>query len=75
TAFEYEKAMEQNLLCMACQVKKLRAEQMNADSRAHGPGGYGTMGGNPEMRYPGRAFAEGYHGGWRPNSNCDPPRR
>ncbi|XWS68867.1 hypothetical protein CRYUN_Cryun04dG0130700 [Craigia yunnanensis] len=83
-AFEYEKklseqqaeqmkALERNLISMACEIQKLRAEQMNTERRAQGLGGYGIMNGSPEIRYPGGAFAEGYHGGRGPYSNHDSP--
>ncbi|XP_022734689.1 protein FLX-like 3 isoform X2 [Durio zibethinus] len=72
---EQKKAMERNLISMACEIEKLRAEQMNADRRAQGIGGYRTVNGSPEMKYPDGAFAQGYHGGWGPYSNHDPPWR
>ncbi|XVF02268.1 hypothetical protein REPUB_Repub04eG0161400 [Reevesia pubescens] len=85
-AFEYEKklneqqaeekkAMERNLISMACEIEKLRAKQMNAERRAQGLGGYGMMNGSPETRYRAGAFAESYHGGWGCYSNHDPPWR
>ncbi|KAK9277250.1 hypothetical protein L1049_006789 [Liquidambar formosana] len=87
-AFEYEKkaneeqmeqkqAMEKNLVSMAREIEKLRAEQVNADRRARGlgGGGYGMLNGSPEMRYPGGVFGDGYGGAWGPYDNRGPPRR
>ncbi|KAJ9708177.1 hypothetical protein PVL29_000304 [Vitis rotundifolia] len=87
-AFEYEKkaneeqleqkqAMEKNLISMAREIEKLRADQLNTDRRARGlggGGGYGLLNGSPEMRYPGGAFGDGY-GVWGPYDKRGPPRR
>ncbi|XP_059655513.1 protein FLX-like 3 [Cornus florida] len=88
-AYEYEKkaneeqteqkqAMEKNLISMAREIEKLRAEQMGAERRARGlgPGGYGMLNGSPEMRYSGGAFGDIYGGGaWGPYDKRGPPRR
>uniref|UniRef100_A0A5B6ZQM3 Protein FLX-like 3 n=1 Tax=Davidia involucrata TaxID=16924 RepID=A0A5B6ZQM3_DAVIN len=88
-AFEYEKkaneeqveqkqAMEKNLVSMAREIEKLRAEQMSAERRARGlgAGGYGMLNGSPEMRYSGSAFGDVYGGGsWGPYDKRGPPRR
>ncbi|KAI3453027.1 hypothetical protein Pfo_009690 [Paulownia fortunei] len=50
---EQNRAMEKNLIAMAREIEKLRAEQANADRRARGVGGYGLLNGSPETRYPG----------------------
>ncbi|KAK4479889.1 hypothetical protein RD792_015433, partial [Penstemon davidsonii] len=61
-AYEYEKkgneelveqnrSMESNLISMAREIEKLRAEQASTDRRARGVGGYGMLSG-PETRYP-----------------------
>ncbi|CAA0833017.1 Protein FLX-like 3 [Striga hermonthica] len=63
-AYEYEKkrneevveqnrAMEKNLIGMAREIEKLRAEQANADRRGKGAGGYGLVNGSPDTKYPG----------------------
>ncbi|XP_068659069.1 protein FLX-like 3 [Aristolochia californica] len=95
TAFEYEKkanmeqvehkqAMEKNLVSMAREVEKLRAELMGTDKSAVRPGGsgYGMLKGSPEMRYPG-AFVDAYGGdkgfygasSWGNHEKRGPPRR
>ncbi|KAF8400449.1 hypothetical protein HHK36_013747 [Tetracentron sinense] len=62
-AFEYEKglnieqveqmqAMEKNLIAMAREVEKLRAEVLNAEKRSHAPNPYGGTYGNPDPSYP-----------------------
>ncbi|XP_077234582.1 protein FLX-like 3 [Tasmannia lanceolata] len=60
---EQRQAMENNLISMAREVEKLRAELMSKEKRALGPGsgGYGILKGSPEMGYPG-AFGDGYGG-------------
>ncbi|KAG9457324.1 hypothetical protein H6P81_001832 [Aristolochia fimbriata] len=94
TAFEYEKkanmeqvehkqAMEKNLVAMAREVEKLRAELIGSDTRALRPGGsgYGTLKGSPDMGYPG-AFADAYDGdkgfyganSWGNHEKRGPPR-
>nr|ADE76422.1 unknown [Picea sitchensis] len=75
TAIEYEKkaradqleqgqAMEKNLISMAREVEKLRAELANADKRgrvAANPGGaYAGNYGGAEMGYSGGAYGDGY---------------
>ncbi|KAM7464342.1 hypothetical protein LguiA_032463 [Lonicera macranthoides] len=89
--FEYEKkaneeqleqkqAMEKNLVSIAREIEKLRAEQLSAERRARGlggPGGYGMMNGSPETRYPGGAYGDVYGSGgaWGSYDNRGPPRR
>ncbi|KAL6505734.1 hypothetical protein OROHE_023113 [Orobanche hederae] len=62
-AYEYEKkgneelmeqnlAIEKNLIGMAREIEKLRAEQANADRKPRGVGGYGLLNRSPEKRYP-----------------------
>ncbi|KAG6398935.1 hypothetical protein SASPL_140407 [Salvia splendens] len=48
---EQNRAMEKNLIAMAREIEKLRAEQASADRRD--AGGYGLLNGSPETRYPG----------------------
>eukprot|EP01018_Ginkgo_biloba_P001031 Gb_37373 [translate_table: standard] len=75
TAIEYEKkahteqleqsqAMEKNLISMAREVEKLRAELANSDKRGRGagnPGGaYGGNYGNAEMGFSGGSYGDGY---------------
>ncbi|KAA8529166.1 hypothetical protein F0562_034035 [Nyssa sinensis] len=88
-AFEYEKkaneeqveqkqAMEKNLVSMAREIEKLRAEQLGAERRARGlgAGGYGMVNRSPEMRYSGSAFGDVYgSGAWGPYDKRGPPRR
>lgn len=75
-AFEYEKkskeeqleqkqAMEKNLVSMAREIEKLRAEHLNGDRRSHGlgAGGYGMLNGSLEMRYAGGTYGNMYGGG------------
>lgn len=77
TTFEYEKglnidkvqqmqAMEKNLVGMAREVEKLRAEVLNAEKRAHVPSPYGGPYVHPDSLYPpmhgGGAYAETYGG-------------
>ncbi|XP_057963432.1 protein FLX-like 3 [Malania oleifera] len=85
-AYEYEKkaneeqmeqkqAMEKNLISMAREIEKLRAEQLNTERRARGFGGsYGMLNGSPEMRYPSAGFADGYGGAWGPYDKRAPRR-
>ncbi|XP_077241036.1 protein FLX-like 3 isoform X2 [Tasmannia lanceolata] len=73
TAIEYEKkakteqmeqkqSMESNLVSMAREVEKLRAELMSREKRALGrAGGYGFLKGSPERGYP-SAFGDVYGG-------------
>ncbi|XP_009777705.1 protein FLX-like 3 [Nicotiana tabacum] len=82
--FEYEKkantelveqnqSMEKNLISMAREIEKLRAEKVG---RGLGVGAYGVMNGSPEMRYPGGAYGDPYSaGGWGSYDNRGPPRR
>ncbi|KAL3510790.1 hypothetical protein ACH5RR_030191 [Cinchona calisaya] len=88
-AFEFEKksneelveqnqTMEKNLVSMAREIEKLRAEQASSNRRAHGPGvgGYGMMNGSPEMRYRGNSFGDPYtSGAWGSYDKRGPPRR
>lgn len=50
---EQKQVMEKNLITMAREVEKLRAEQLSLDRRGRGAGGYGMLNGSPETRYPG----------------------
>ncbi|KAL3636087.1 hypothetical protein CASFOL_020634 [Castilleja foliolosa] len=50
---EQNRTMENNLIAMARDIEKLRAEQASADKRARGVGSYGLVDGSPETRYPG----------------------
>ncbi|RWR73967.1 protein FLX-like protein 4 isoform X1 [Cinnamomum micranthum f. kanehirae] len=74
-AFEYEKgsnidqvermhAMERNLISMAREVEKLRAEVLNAEKRARAPNSYGGAYGSPDAPYPpvgqGGGFVDAY---------------
>ncbi|KAF8400989.1 hypothetical protein HHK36_014292 [Tetracentron sinense] len=71
TAFEYEKkgnielmeqrqAMEKNLVSMAREVEKLRADRASADSRPWGAGGsYGMKLSSPERGFP-ASYGDGY---------------
>eukprot|EP00262_Sarcandra_glabra_P005590 TRINITY_DN17312_c0_g1_i1.p1 TRINITY_DN17312_c0_g1~~TRINITY_DN17312_c0_g1_i1.p1 ORF type:complete len:319 (+),score=90.89 TRINITY_DN17312_c0_g1_i1:51-959(+) len=74
-AFEYEKglnleqveqmhAMEKNLVSMAREVEKLRAEVLNADKRTRAPNPYAGTYGSPDPAYPplgqGAGYADGY---------------
>ncbi|KAJ0974916.1 hypothetical protein J5N97_016881 [Dioscorea zingiberensis] len=71
SAYEYEKklnteqmeqrqVLEKNLVSMAREVEKLKAESLSMDNRARGPDGpYGLLRGSPDMRYPG-AFGDGF---------------
>lgn len=89
-AFEYEKkaneeqmeqkqAMEKNLVSMAREIEKLRAEQMAGDrgARGLGAGSYGMLNGSPEMRYAGSAYGDiyGSSGRWGPYEKRGPTRR
>ncbi|XP_052199618.1 protein FLX-like 3 isoform X1 [Diospyros lotus] len=89
-AFEYEKkaneeqmeqkqAMEKNLVSMAREIEKLRAEQMAGDrgARGLGAGSYGMLNGSPEMRYAGSAYGDiyGSSGRWGPYDKRGPTRR
>ncbi|KAM7271730.1 hypothetical protein ACFE04_030944 [Oxalis oulophora] len=59
---EQNQEMEKNLISMAREIEKLRAEQLNAARRTHGfsGGGYGMYNGTSEMGYPGTSFGDGY---------------
>jgi chromosome segregation ATPase len=75
---ELNQAMEKNLISMAREIEKLRAEQLNAEWRARGLGGgsYGMYNGTSEMGYLGSAYGVGYGGAWGPyGSSSDPHRR
>ncbi|KAL6969849.1 hypothetical protein U1Q18_029563 [Sarracenia purpurea var. burkii] len=88
-AFEYEKkaneeqteqkqAMEKNLISMAREIEKLRAEQLSVERGAHGlgAGGYGMYNASPERRYAGSAYGDIYGGGaWGTYDKRGPPRR
>ncbi|EHA8588203.1 protein FLX-like 3 [Cocos nucifera] len=70
-AFEYEKGanmeqieqmrtMDKNLISMAREVEKLRAEVLNAEKRAHGPNSYGVVYGSPHPVNPSAGQGSGY---------------
>lgn len=64
---EQMKAMEKNLIGMAREVEKLRAEVINAEKRAHAPNPYGGGHMNPDPSYSapiqgGGAYVDSY--GW-----------
>ncbi|KAK4779485.1 hypothetical protein SAY87_015591 [Trapa incisa] len=63
---EQKDAMEKNLISMAREIEKLRAEQVNTERMAHGfgIGGYGMINGSPEMRYQGSRYGDGYGISW-----------
>ncbi|CAM8884245.1 unnamed protein product [Rhodiola kirilowii] len=75
-ALEYEKksneehmeqklAMEKNLVAIAREIEKLRAEQMNTERRhGLGIGAYGMPSGSPDMRYHPVSYSDGYTGPW-----------
>ncbi|KAK4399944.1 protein FLX-like 3 [Sesamum angolense] len=72
---EQNRAMEKNLIAMAREIEKLRADQASADRRARGVGGYGMLNGSPETRYPG-PYGDVYGGGpWGSYDKRGPPRR
>ncbi|XP_042494917.1 protein FLX-like 3 [Macadamia integrifolia] len=88
TAFEYEKkanaeqmeqkqAMEKNLVSMAREIEKLRAEHLAVEKRARGlgSGGYGLLKGSSEFGYPSGTFGDGHGGAWGPYDKRGPPRR
>ncbi|XP_019054237.1 PREDICTED: protein FLX-like 3 [Nelumbo nucifera] len=88
TAFEYEKkaneeqveqkqAMEKNLVSMAREIEKLRAEHLNAEKRARGLGGmsYGMLKTSSELGYPGGAYGDTYGGAWGPYDTRGSTRR
>lgn len=74
---EQKETMEKNLMSMAREIEKLRAEQLSMDRRGHGLGGgsgYTMYNGIPDMRYSsGGPSADGYGGAWGPYSKR--PRR
>ncbi|XP_021753814.1 protein FLX-like 3 [Chenopodium quinoa] len=80
-ALEYEKkanaeqvqqkdSMEKNLMSMAREIEKLRAELLNVDRRGNALGGgtsYAMYNGFPDTRYSGGgSSADGYGGAWGP---------
>ncbi|KAL0372615.1 UNVERIFIED_CONTAM: protein FLX-like 3 [Sesamum calycinum] len=72
---EQNRAMEKNLIAMAREIEKLRADQASADRRARGVGGYGMLNGSPETRYPG-PYGDVYGAGpWGSYDKRGPPRR
>lgn len=86
-AYEYEKkgneelleqnrALEKNLIGMAREIEKLRAELATADRRPRGVGGYGMLNGSPETRYPvSGPYADVYGpGSWVSYDKLGPPR-
>lgn len=75
---EQNKGMEKNLVSMAREIEKLRAEKFDAERRPRGPGvgRYGMLNGSPEMRYRGNAYADPYGArAWGPYDKRGPPRR
>ncbi|KAF3431864.1 hypothetical protein FNV43_RR26600 [Rhamnella rubrinervis] len=74
---EQKKAMEKNLISMAHEIERLRAEQLNAERRTRGLGGrdYGMLNGSPEMRYQSGSYADGYGSAWRHYDRHGPSRR
>ncbi|KAG7016705.1 Protein FLX-like 3, partial [Cucurbita argyrosperma subsp. argyrosperma] len=77
-AYEYEKksneeqneqkqAMEKNLVSMAREIEKLRAEKLNLErARGLGAEGYGILKRSPEMRYAGGPYGNNYGNSWAP---------
>lgn len=77
-AYEYEKkaneeqieqkqAMEKNLVSMAREIEKLRAEKLNIErARGLGAEGFGILNRSPEMRYAGGAYGSSYGSSWAP---------
>ncbi|KAG6601786.1 Zinc finger protein CONSTANS-LIKE 16, partial [Cucurbita argyrosperma subsp. sororia] len=77
-AYEYEKkaneeqieqkqVMEKNLVSMAREIEKLRAEKLNIErARGLGAEGYGILNRSPEMRYAGGAYGNSYGSSWAP---------
>ncbi|XP_062110125.1 protein FLX-like 3 [Humulus lupulus] len=78
---EQNQAMEKNLLFMAREIEKLRAERQIADRRAQEQGqgswGYEALNGSPERRYAGVASGDRYASGLRyyDKQGPPPPRR
>lgn len=74
---EQNRSMEKNLLSMAREIEKLRAEQASIERRTRGGlgvGGYGMMNGSPETRYPG-PYGDVYGAGpWGSYDKRGPPR-
>lgn len=63
--YEHGQVMEQNLISMARELEKLRAEIANAEKRARaaaavGNPGYNTAYSNPEVSYAGNPYPAGY---------------
>ncbi|KAK4423571.1 protein FLX-like 3 [Sesamum alatum] len=72
---EQNRAMEKNLIAMAREIEKLRADQASADRRPRGVGGYVMLNGSPETRYPG-PYGDVYGAGpWGSYDKRGPPRR
>ncbi|KGN45961.1 protein FLX-like 3 [Cucumis sativus] len=77
-AYEYEKkaneeqieqkqSMEKNLVSMAREIEKLRAEKLNIErARGLGAENYGILNRSPEMRYAGGAYGSSYGSSWAP---------
>ncbi|CAK9149335.1 unnamed protein product [Ilex paraguariensis] len=84
-----KQAMEKNLVSMAREIEKLRAEQLNSERKVRGlgagdygmlngspAGDYGMLNGSPGRRHPGKAYSDVYGGGaWAPYDKRGPPRR
>ncbi|XP_019160345.1 PREDICTED: protein FLX-like 3 [Ipomoea nil] len=76
---EQNQAMEKDLVSMAREMERLRAEQMAAERRARGlgVGPYGMLNESPEMGYPSGLYGDPYSAGaWGgPYDRRGPPRR
>ncbi|CAH9135453.1 unnamed protein product [Cuscuta epithymum] len=75
---EQNKAMKKNLVSVACEIERLRAEQMAANRRARGigVGPYGMLNGSVDVGYSDSFYGgDPYHtGGWGPYDRRGPPR-
>ncbi|KAK6132527.1 hypothetical protein DH2020_033736 [Rehmannia glutinosa] len=76
-SFDHGKVMENNLVTMAREMEKLRAELANVEKRAHAVAAVGNPGvsynanyGNPEQGYPGNPYSVGY--GMMPTNSMHP---
>ncbi|CAH9081436.1 unnamed protein product [Cuscuta europaea] len=75
---EQNKAMKKNLVSVAREIERLRAEQMAADRRARGigVGPYGMLNGSVDVGYSDSLYGgDPYHtGAWGPYDRRGPPR-